>query len=269
MPCRAALCMPAMLKAMLQVPLRAYDYLVFFLGLCLIGTLCLSWSLLAMLLYPFLPGRLARPLGRCAITLVFRMFLAGLSLSGRFRFDLDALDALRSETALIIAPNHPTLWDVVLIGSRLPNLACIMKAELIGNLFLGGGARLAGYIRNESLRGMILSAVADLQRGSCLLLFPEGTRTVHRPIGPLKGSIGLIALRAGVPVQTVLIETDSPFLGKGWPIYRVPRLPLTYRVRLGRRFDAPSDSAALMVELELYFTTALSTSTPATADYLS
>ncbi|HCE11082.1 MAG TPA: 1-acyl-sn-glycerol-3-phosphate acyltransferase, partial [Oxalobacteraceae bacterium] len=157
------------------------------------------------------------------------------------------------EKSLIIAPNHPSLWDVVLIVSRLPDVACIMKAEILGNIFLGGGARLAGYIRNESLRRMLILAIEDLRRGSQLLLFPEGTRTVRRPIGPLKGSIGVIACRAKVPVQTVLIETDSPFLTKGWPVYKMPRLPLTYRVRLGRRFDAPENSAAFMTELEQYF----------------
>lgn len=241
------------MKLIVQGFLKGYDHAVFYLGLCLIGSMCLLWSLLAAVLYPILPDRLARTLGRAAIRTIFRIFLGSLTLSGRFRFELDALDALRGEKSLIIAPNHPSLWDVALIVSRLPDVACIMKAELIGNIFLGGGARLAGYIRNESLRRMIMSAVEDLHRGGTLLMFPEGTRTIQQPIGPLKGSIGLIASRAGATVQTVLIETDSPFLTKGWPIHKVPRLPLTYRVRLGRRFEPAVDSAAFMTELEQYF----------------
>lgn len=254
------------MKFVLHVFMRVYEYTVFYLGLCLIGALCLVWSLLALVLHPILPIAFGRAVGRLAIMLIFRTFLAILVISGRFRFDLGELDALKGEKSLIIAPNHPSLWDVVLIVSRLPDVACVMKAEIIGNLFLGGGARLAGYIRNESLRRMIMLAVEDLQRGSRLLLFPEGTRTVRRPIGPLKGSIGVIACRAGVPVQTVLIETDSPFLTKGWPVYKMPRLPLTYRVRLGRRFDAPENSAVFMTELEQYFATALAVPSSAIDD---
>jgi 1-acyl-sn-glycerol-3-phosphate acyltransferase len=100
---------------------------------------------------------------------------------------------------------------------------------------------------------MIVQAVQDVQRGSHLLLFPEGTRTARRPIGPLTGSIGVIASRANVPVQTVFIETDSAFLGKGWPVYKKPPMPVIFRVRLGHRFDPPENSVAFIGELERYF----------------
>ena len=100
---------------------------------------------------------------------------------------------------------------------------------------------------------MVKESVAHLRRGGVLLLFPEGTRTIHSPINPLVGSVGLIAKYANVPVQTLVIETDSPYLSKGWPLFRRPSLPITYRVRLGRRFDAPTDVAAFTEELDLYY----------------
>lgn len=236
-----------------RILLSVYEYAVFYGGLFALGLVCLHWSVVAVILYPLLPARVGRPLGRVVIMAAFRMFLAVLTLSGRFRFDLSALDTLRDEKELIIAPNHPSLWDVVLIASRLPDLACIMKNDIVNNIFLGAGARLARYIPNEPLRQMITIAAKDLERGSQLLLFPEGTRTVRQPIGPLKGSVGVIANRAQVPVQTVIIETDSLFLAKGWPVYKKPQLPMTYRIRLGRRFDPPASSAVFMAELEQYF----------------
>lgn len=241
------------MKAFLRLLLRGYDYLAFYFGLLLFGMVCLLWTPIAVVLHPLMPENAGRRVGRFVIMSTFRMFLGILSLSGRFHFDLKALDTLRDEKSLIIAPNHPSLWDAVMMVSRLPDIACIMKAEIIGNLFLGAGARMARYIRNESLRQMITLGVADLRRGSRILLFPEGTRTVRRPVGPLTGSIGVIAARANAQVQTVFIETDSPFLKKGWPVYKMPPLPMTYRVRLGRRFDPPTDSATFIAELEQYF----------------
>lgn len=233
--------------------LGIYDYLVLYLGLVWLGLLCLSWTLVTMLLYPLLPQRLARQLGRLVIMAVFRTYLASLTLSQRCSFDLTALDVLRGKAPLIIAPNHPCLLDAVMVISRLPNVACVMKAGLMNNVFLGAGSRLAHYIRNEPIRRMVLLATEDLQSGSHLLLFPEGTRTTYCPVNPFKGSIGLIAQQAGVAVQTVLIETDSTYLSKGWPLFRKPVMPINYRVRLGRRFDPPENTHRFMIELEEYF----------------
>jgi hypothetical protein len=56
-----------------------------------------------------------------------------------------------------------------------------------------------------------------------------------------------------VPVQTVFIETNSGFLGKGWSLLWTPRMPITYRIRLGKRFDPPSHTADFVSELEQYF----------------
>ncbi|HEX5538855.1 MAG TPA: lysophospholipid acyltransferase family protein [Methylophilaceae bacterium] len=236
-----------------HILLAAYDYLLLYAGLAWLGLLCLAWTLVAAVLYFVLPRRLGAPLGRYVIMAGFRIYIASLQLSRRCHFDLSALDALNGEAPLVIAPNHPSLLDAVMIISRLPNVACIMKAELMRNVFLGAGARLARYIRNEPIRQMVLHASEDFESGSHLLLFPEGTRTTRYPLNALKGSIALIALQAQVPVQTVIIETNSPYLGKGWPLFRKPVMPLHYRIRLGKRFPPPQNSHALMAELEQYF----------------
>ncbi|MDD4882412.1 MAG: lysophospholipid acyltransferase family protein [Gallionellaceae bacterium] len=236
---------------------RLHEYAALWFGLGLLGTMTLTWSLLSVPLHYVLPRRWAEPLGRRAITTVFRLYLGALALIGACRFDLTALDALRDQGPLILAPNHPGLLDALLVISRLANVACIMKAELVDNIFLGAGARLAGYIRNDAQLSMIRQAVAELQSGSHLLIFPEGTRTTRWPINPCKGSIALIASRARVPIQTVLIETDSDYLGKGWPLFRRPDMPITYRVRLGRRFEPPGKAGVFSGELERYFTAEL------------
>ena len=242
-----------MMRAIFRGLLNGYDYLVLYLGLIWLGVLCLTWTPVAMIVYPLLPERYGRALGRYAITIGFRLYLASLSLSRRCSFDLTALDALRDEPAMILAPNHPCLLDAVMVISRLPNIACVLKANLMNNVFLGAGARLARYIRNDPVRRMVQEASDDFNCGSHLLLFPEGTRTISYPVNPFKGSIGLISHHAQVPVQTILIETDSAYLSKGWPLFRKPTLPIHYRVTLGRRFDPPANTKLFMAELQHYF----------------
>ena len=234
-----------------------HEYLALYLLLILLGLLCLGWSVFALLLQA-LPQRRATAAGRLGIMAGFRLYSWLLTLTGAYRLDLRAIDTLRAGPPVILAPNHPSLIDAPLILARHPNLACVMKGALMSNVFLGPGSRLARYIRSDTPRQMIKGAVADLRAGGVLLLFPEGTRTTRAPLNPLTASVGVIAKHARVPVQTLIIETDSPYLSKGWPLFRRPQLPITYRIRLGRRFDPPTDVAAFMAALEQEYTHQLS-----------
>jgi 1-acyl-sn-glycerol-3-phosphate acyltransferase len=230
-----------------------YDSVLVYVMLTVLGAICLIFSAWALLMYPLLSPRWGTAAGRFGIMAGFRAFCRLLTLTGAFKLDLRAIDSLREGPPVILAPNHPSLIDALFILTRHPNLACVLKAELMKNVFLGAGSRLARYIPSDQPRQMIKSAVADLRRGGVLLLFPEGTRTTQEPLNPLKASIGIIAKYAHVPVQVAIIETDSPYLGKGWPLWRRPNLPITYTVRLGRRFDPPADVNAFMIALEREF----------------
>jgi len=230
-----------------------YEYFALYCSLTLLGLICLGWSVFALPLYFLLPRRAGTALGRRGIMYGFRIYAWSLSITRTYHLDLSAIDSLRDGPPLILAPNHPCLIDALLILTRHPNIVCVMKGALMRNIFLGSGSRLARYVRNDSSRQMIKESVAHLREGGVLLLFPEGTRTTRSPINPLVGSVGLIAKRADVAVQTLVIETDSPYLSKGWPLFRRPTLPITYRVRLGRRFAPPTDVPAFTEELERYY----------------
>lgn len=243
----------------------AYETLAMLLGLGMLALLCLLWLPFALLLQFLLPRRLGQPLGRWAIMAGFRLYLAFLRLCCACRFDLAELDRLRDAGPLIVAANHPSLLDVVLIASRLPNAVCVIKAALLDKLLFGAAARLAGYIRNDAPLEMILAARDELRCGAQLVIFPEGSRTVDFPVDAFAPGTALIAWRAATPVQTVLIEFSTPYLGKAWPLFRRPTLPLTCRIRLGRRFPPPADYAAFNGELEAYFRAELDPKTPSTA----
>jgi 1-acyl-sn-glycerol-3-phosphate acyltransferase len=235
-------------------PLKiAHEYFALYTSLALLGLICLTWSVFAIPLYFILPRRLGTAIGRRGIMSGFRIYAWSLSITRTYRLDLRAVDLLKSGPPLILAPNHPCLIDALLILTRHPNIVCVMKSALMRNVFLGSGSRLARYVRNDSSRQMVKESVAHLRDGGVLLLFPEGTRTTRDPINRLVGSVGLIAKHAKVPVQTLVIETDSPFLSKGWPLFKRPTLPIVYRVRLGKRFEPPSDVTAFTAELDQYY----------------
>ncbi|VTU28180.1 lysophospholipid acyltransferase family protein [Variovorax sp. PBL-E5] len=237
------------LRWALSIPLALPLYALL-LGL---GSISLVWNLIAMLLYPVLPAATGRALGRSVIARAYRFFWAAASATGMMRIDAGCLDALRDEQGLILVANHPTMLDALLLVARLPRSACIMKADLMRNVFLGAGARLARYICNDSARTMVRLAVADLKNGGQLVIFPEGTRTVTPPLNAFRPGVTLIAKLAQAPIQTVFIDTESPYLAKGWPLWRVPPLPIVFTLRLGQRFAPSHDSDLLLRQIEQYF----------------
>lgn len=241
------------------------EYVTLFAGLALLGIGCLVWTVVAFLLSVILPRASGVRIGRRVATLWFRTYLLILCMGRAARFDLKELDPLREAGPLIIAANHPGLLDAPMVLSRLPNIACVLKSSLIDNPFWGVGARLAGYIRNDWFVGSVKLSVEELQRGGQLLVFPEGTRTEGGVLGEFRLGPAYVSSRSGIPIQTVIIEQDSAFLGKGQSLLKRPDLPMHFRIRLGKRFDPPADPREFTVALREYFLSELS-SQPAGAD---
>lgn len=241
------------------MPMRLQHLLVssiMVVSLSFLGIICLLWSVIAVPLL-LLPGNLGARCGRAGIGTVFILYAKSLTWMRAYRLDVSALEALHGGPPLVLAPNHPSLIDALLILAYERNITCVMKSDLMHNVFLGVGARLARYIRNTPPRSMIHEAIAQLRGGVMVLLFPEGTRTRQVPINPLSASVGIIAKHACVPIQTIIIEQDSPYLSKGWSVFKRPILPINYRLRLGQRFDPPTDVRAFTAELDRYFRSVL------------
>ncbi|MEC5384195.1 lysophospholipid acyltransferase family protein [Uliginosibacterium sp. H3] len=232
---------------------HAREHVLLWLGLGSLALGCIVWTVIAIPAELLLPKAVARRFGRQGVMRGFRLYLWWLELIGVARFDLSALDALRDAPPMIIAPNHPTRIDAPMVLSRLSGIVCVTKASLLDSFLMGVGARLAGYIRNDWFLGTTALSIEALAEGQHVLMFPEGTRTERGPINPLRGSVGVVAARAGVPVQTLIIETDSAFLGKGWAWLRRPDMPVHFSFRLGERLEAPHDSRQLPVLLEASF----------------
>jgi 1-acyl-sn-glycerol-3-phosphate acyltransferase len=227
------------------------DAVRFYPLLVLFALMSLAWSLPAGLLFRLLPRRFGQALGRWGISRGFRLYLGLLRGLGLLRCDFSALDALREERGIVIAPNHPSMMDAVLLTSRLPRAACITKASVWNNPLLGGGVRLAGYVRNDATLRMIREAAAMIRQGGQLMIFPEATRSpADAVLGPVTRSFAVMAQAAGAPVQTVVIERGNPFLCKGWPAWKVPPLPLVYAVRLGPRFQPEGTAEELSRRVE-------------------
>ena len=231
-----------------SIALIALSYLAFF---------GISLSLISLVFWFFWKQLWFQRAGRRVLHFLLYLFFAGLKISRLLVVDFSAIDKLRNEPGMIIIANHPCLMDALFFSSRLPDLVSVMKSDVLKNPMFFGGARLSGFIPSDSPRDFIKKCSEILAKNTHLLLFPEGTRTMFRQVNTFKKGFALVAREANVPVQTVFIEANTPFLGKGWPLLSRPDFPLKYRATLGHRFQLPEEEnyKLFAVKLEQYFKT--------------
>jgi 1-acyl-sn-glycerol-3-phosphate acyltransferase len=234
----------------MRLALRALQTLLLVLLALSLGVASLAWNLVALTLYPVMSRDAGLALGRRAISRVYRTFWRACRAAGLLEMDATAVDVLRDERGLIVVSNHPCVLDALMLVARLPRAACLMKASLMHNPFLGPGAKLARYLPNDTAIGTIRACVKDLRHGGQLVMFPEGTRTTRHPVNPFQPGVTTIAKHAKAPIQVVFIDTDSPYLGKGWPIWKLPPFPMRMSVRMGPRLAPGHDAGAQLAELE-------------------
>jgi 1-acyl-sn-glycerol-3-phosphate acyltransferase len=158
----------------------------------------------------------------------FRWYLAMLQRVGVIRLEVSGADRLAACRGRLVVANHPTLLDVVLVISLVPNAQCVVKHQLWRHPLLGALVRVAGYIRNDLPSEELIARCREtLAVGNNLIIFPEGTRTVPGRPPRLQRGFAHIATLAGVNLQVIKISCSPITLTKGEAWYRIPdRVPL-------------------------------------------
>ncbi|MGI2859594.1 lysophospholipid acyltransferase family protein [Shewanella algae] len=199
-----------------------------------------------------------------AVHYMFRGFVHMLTWAGVIRVSTVNLQRLQQAKGMVVIANHPTLIDVVVLISLMPNAGCIVKQGLWRNPFLRGVVSAAGYIPNRGAELLLQDCREVLARGTNLIIFPEGTRTVKGAvINPFARGSANIALRAGADILPVVLRVVHPGLTKQDPWYEIPRRTIQMQVETGAsiahlRYDAESGGDARMArqltrDLETYY----------------
>lgn len=208
-----------------------------------------------------------RTVAKRVIHHAFRFFIGLMRRLGVLSYEVTGLARLRPSGQLILA-NHPTLVDVVFLVAFIERADCIVKGALARNPFTRGPVRAAGYVFNDSGSGLIDDCVSSVRAGNNLIIFPEGTRTVHD--GPMRLHRGAarVALLGEVDIVPVRIRCSPATLSKGDKWYRVPARRAHFHIEVGEtipvaQFTAVGDHQALAARrLTAHLAHYFSTGTP-------
>lgn len=197
--------------------------------------------LLGLIVFPLLlvvpgraPARQARV--RRMIRYAFRWHVGFMHHSGAIHYTISGAERLGAPGQLVVA-NHPSLIDIVLLLASVPGAGCVVKRAAWRNPSMVIGVAAAGFVPNAPTELMIERASERLAAGECLIMFPEGTRTVPgRPAHFHRGA-ATVAIRAARIVTPVFIRVEPPHLSKHVPWYRVPAVTPHYTLRVGEDID--------------------------------
>ncbi len=196
-----------------------------------------------------------RPIRQTPVAMRLTPFLRGITALLRFvvrvivRFRVEGnLDAVPRNGPLIVASNHASSADPVLIGAFLNQvlgrpLNWLGKREIVEFWLTGWMCRLGGIHpvdRDAADLEAFRTAMRVLEGGHVLAVFPEGTRSRDGGLQQVREGVGMLALRSNAAVLPVAI-IDSDIL---WPRGRLlPRLGKRVTVRYGAPFSVADELA--------------------------
>ncbi|MCZ4058747.1 lysophospholipid acyltransferase family protein [Pantoea sp. LMR881] len=205
-----------------------------------VGGLLLSLTWFNLLLLVQRDKHRRRQMARRSIAWSFRCFLRFCRLVGVYDYRIEGTEQLQRDRGCLIVANHPSLIDYVMIASVLPEMDCLVKADLQRNFFLRGVIRAADYLINSEADTLLPDSQQRLARGETILIFPEGTRTRYGESLKLQRGAANIAVRAGCDLRVIHITCTQRMLDKQSRWYQIPPVKPLFTVRVASRIDSQS-----------------------------
>ncbi|RLD18154.1 MAG: 1-acyl-sn-glycerol-3-phosphate acyltransferase [Caldiserica bacterium] len=165
-----------------------------------------------------------------------------------FHLDVYGVENVPKTGGVIVTPNHRSFLDIPVTGVALTRRMCSLgKKEVISESRLGWLYQMLGGIPldmdRSDLKGL-RNAVDVLKQGNPLLIFPEGTRSLTREVGPIKKGVVFLSFKAGVPIVPVGIVGAGEALHKTSKMIKLSHLVVVFGkpIKLWELFD-PKDNS--------------------------
>ena len=188
--------------------LCAFCFCIFGLGSIVIGSAIFP---IVLLVYK---SDKQRKIFANTIYLSWRFFIWLICSLRLIKIKCPSYKQLKSLSGTIVIANHPSLIDVVILVSRIPNSICVVKESLFKNIFVRKVIRKT-YLSNTMKPEEFIAQGQDiLSKGYNIVIFPEGTRTVaNRPIRLHRG-FAYLQIETKANILPIKITNTPAILGK-------------------------------------------------------
>jgi 1-acyl-sn-glycerol-3-phosphate acyltransferase len=193
---------------------------------------------------PLKPAKEPSPMYRAAMAVCKPVALWG-------RLQVEGLQALPESGPVLVIGNHDSHWDPLMVGIaaiRRRQIKALAKAELWDVRGLAPILNGMGQIpieRGAGDAGALGRAIEELQRGACIGVFPEGTRSRGKVLRARSG-VGRLALEVPeTKLVCVAIEGTSDLTG--FP--KRPRLRIRFFEPAGGQAQPGEEAGELAVRL--------------------
>ncbi len=178
------------------------------------------------------------------------LFVRGwLPALGLYRIvEVSGLERALAAGPAVLAANHRSFLDSLLLLSLVPRLGVVIKARYTSQPIYIVLTRTFDMVSVDAGRlSSVAAALAACRRilsaGRRLLVYPEGTRARSGRLQPFHPLAFEVACDAGVPVVPVIIHSTAPVMAKV-PGSVFPRQRVEYRIRfLDAERRLPEDTA--------------------------
>ncbi len=192
------------IRSLLYILYQPYKWL-FYIPFFFINTLI--FGIVAVVVASLINQRIGSYLGG-VVWARFNSFLVPMRVSVKGK------EHIKKNTSYIVLANHQSVYDIFLVYGWLGiDLKWVMKKELRKIPGLGFGSEKVGHIfldRSNKRAALESLAVAKkkLVNGTCVVFFPEGTRSNDGVLLPFKRGAFKLAIELGLPILPVtLINT--------------------------------------------------------------
>lgn len=131
-------------------------------------------------------------------------------------YKIEGLENFPAEGPVIVASNHISLWDPIIVGCALPRKVFFMAKEdlfqrpMLNKLFEELGA--FPVKRGQGDINAIRKALTILKEGKILGIFPEGTRSKTGNVQEAMAGIAFIMEKSKAPILPVRVYGSNGLL---------------------------------------------------------